>query len=125
MPSQPSQPDQPRPNRRSGNPAQRAAAAAGPRTPARQALETRSVNALIILNRFPRWLLIVIVLALLLGGLFIKGVVGALLLLVLAAFIGWLLAVSWPVLTPPQRWLRFAVVLLVVGSAVLKVVQHR
>jgi hypothetical protein len=120
----PTPPDKPRSAARSGNPARRAGVA-GPPTPPRLALESRSVRALVALNRLPRWLLIGAVLAVLVGGLILKGVAGALLLLVLAAFVGWLLAISWPVLTPRARLARLFVVLLVIASAVLKVVQHR
>jgi hypothetical protein len=51
----------------------------------------------------------VLVLGLLLAGLAVHGAIGILALLVLAALLGWLLYLSWPVLDRPRRLLRVAV----------------
>ena len=46
------------------------------------------------------------VVALLLAGLMVHGALSAAVLLVLAAFLGWLMVLSWPALDPPARLLR-------------------
>lgn len=58
---------------------------------------------------------------LLLGGLLATGVLGLVLLLVVAAMLGVLLFLSWPVLLPAARVLRLMTLGLVVASAVAKV----
>lgn len=45
---------------------------------------------------------------------------GALFLLIVAAFLGWLLALAWPVLPTSSRMTRLIVVAAVVGIAILK-----
>lgn len=55
--------------------------------------------------------------ALLFGGLIVPSPIAGLLLLVLGAFLGWLLALSWPALTPGARFLRLAVCLVIVFAA--------
>jgi hypothetical protein len=75
--------------------------------------------ALLWLNSRPRWLLGVILIAVALGGLLIPGLVGTLLLLVLAALLAWLAAMSWPRVDAAGRLLRVLVVALIVGSAIL------
>ena len=101
---------------RSGNPAKRA------QTPApgsgRAELERRSVPGLLLLHRLPRWVVLVGVALLVAGGLFLGGIVGGILLLVLAGFLGWLVALSWPVLSAPARLIRLVVVLAVAVVAV-------
>lgn len=59
--------------------------------------------------RLPRWALVVGVAALLFGGLAGRGPIAALALVILAAFLGWLAAVSWPVVPPWTRVLRIAI----------------
>jgi len=56
----------------------------------------------------------------LLVGLAAGGVVGLVLLLALAALLGWLLAAFWPVTPPSGRLLRLAVVLGIALIGVLK-----
>ena len=58
---------------------------------------------------------------LLLAGLLATGVVGLLLLLVVAALLGLLLYLSWPVLPRGARLVRLMTLGLVVVSAVVKV----
>ncbi|MPZ97618.1 MAG: hypothetical protein GEU96_22545, partial [Propionibacteriales bacterium] len=83
-----SKPSEPHPNaRRSGNPAKRASAASAPR-PAQTT--PRSYAALSWLTAQPKLLVPVATVALVLGGLFLPRALGALCLLVVAAFLGWL-----------------------------------
>jgi hypothetical protein len=112
-----------RARRRSGNPAVRAGAtdpSAG-----RAELERRSLPFLVRLAAVPRWALLVAVLALVIAGLLVPGWIGALLLVVVAGLAAWLLAVSWPALTPAGRAVRAALVLLVLADVVFKLVTGR
>jgi hypothetical protein len=73
---------------------------------------------LVVLSRLPRVLPFLVIFGLLLAGLVLENVAGGVLLLALAVLLGWLLYLAWPVLQPPRRFVRLAVVLLVVASAV-------
>jgi hypothetical protein len=69
----------------------------------------------VLVGRLPRVVPFLVVAALLVAGLTVQGVVGGVLLLVLAALLGGLLALSWPALEQGARLLRLLVVLLVAG----------
>jgi hypothetical protein len=87
----------------------------------RTALERASARPLIYLHLLPRWLPPVALAALLIGGLVAKGLVSAVLLLVVAAFLGWLAALSWPRLDSAGRLLRAAAVAIVVVYALTRI----
>jgi uncharacterized membrane protein len=70
------------------------------------------------LQNMPRWVLLLILVALLVGGLAIPGIGGSVLLLVLAALLGWLARISWPALDVSGRILRIVVLLILVAFAV-------
>lgn len=70
--------------------------------------------------RLPRWTLVVCVAALLFGGLVGRGPVAALALVVLGVFLGWLAALSWPVVPPWTRVLRIAVAVALLVAAGLR-----
>ncbi|MEZ5115823.1 MAG: DUF6703 family protein [Candidatus Nanopelagicales bacterium] len=92
-------------------------------TPGRARFEDASRPWLLRLRRMPTWLVIIAMGLFLFAGLVLTGPLawlGGLFLLVTAAFLGWLLALSWPVLTTSSRVLRVVVVGMVVGIAVLK-----
>lgn len=75
------------------------------------------------MHRMPRWLMVVVPGILLFLGLVLTGSfawLGGLLLLILAVFLGWLTALSWPAITPASRMLRLLVVVAVAGIAILK-----
>lgn len=76
----------------------------------RRSFEQRMGPAVVVLSRLPRAVPFLVVAVLLVGGLLAQGVVGGVLLLVLAALLGTLLALSWPALHPGPRALRVAVV---------------
>lgn len=59
-------------------------------------------------------------LALLLAGLFLPGIVGALLLFVLAAGLAALTFTTWPVQVPVTRTVRLVLLTLLVAAAVAK-----
>lgn len=84
-------------------------------------LERFSAPLLVLLSRIPRWLLIVIVLALTFGGLLIDSALGGVLLLVMALFLVWLAIIGWPRLSATGRVLRLLTVGLVVYVAFTKI----
>ena len=69
------------------------------------------------LSRVPRWLLLVVVLALTVGGLLLDNAIGGVLLLFLALFLAWLAILGWTQQSPVARALRVLVVGLVVYVA--------
>jgi len=84
----------------------------------RARLAGRSRRALTFLTALPRWVPALATAVLLLAGLAVPGPVGAACLLVVGAFLGWLVTLSWPLLRGPARLLRVLTVALVVGFAV-------
>lgn len=87
------------------------------KSPARIKLERRSARPLYTLNRLPKLVLPILMGALLLAGLLIPGRWAGILLLVLAGFLGWLLALSWPALAVTSRWVRLLVVAVIIFAA--------
>jgi len=71
------------------------------------------------LSSLPRAVPFLLLLALLVGGFLIKGPVGFVLMGLGAAFVGWILYLSWPRLSGTERMMRFAVFLLAVALAVV------
>ena len=70
------------------------------------------------LGRLPWWLPLVVVSALTVGGLLSGGVVGAVLLAVVAALAGWLAVLRWEDLSAAGRLVRvLAIVVLLAGVA--------
>ncbi len=67
------------------------------------------------------WLPFLVVLGVMLTGAFLGGWLGALLLAVPLAFLCWLLYLTWPRLSPPERAMRVAVLSLVVALVVTQV----
>lgn len=93
------------------------------RAPWRQSLERTSFAALVVLQRLPRWLVVIAMALLLFFGLIQTGSLswlGGILLLIVAAFLGWLLVLAWPVLGGTAKVIRVIVVAAVVGLAILK-----
>jgi O-antigen ligase len=70
---------------------------------ARQAAEQRSAVPLLYLRQLPRWVLPVVLAALLVTGLAVRGWGGAVALCVVAAFLSWLAFLSWPALAGRGR----------------------
>jgi hypothetical protein len=86
-------------------------------------LERASVPILMRLLALPRWLIVVLMGTFLFLGLIQTGNLawlGGIFLLIVGGFLGWLLALSWPVLTTGRRLTRVIVVAAVLGIAVLK-----
>ncbi len=94
-----------------------------PATGARRTLEVKTGPLLVMMHSMPRWVLPVVLAAALFFGLLLDGSwawLGAILLGVIAIFLAWLLALSWPLLSGSSRLIRVVVVLAVAGMAVLK-----
>lgn len=86
-------------------------------------LERASVPILMRLLALPRWLIVVLMGTFLFLGLIQTGNLawlGGIFLLIVGGFLGWLLALSWPVLSTGRRISRIVVVAAVLGIAVLK-----
>jgi hypothetical protein len=73
---------------------------APPRAPSagRRAAERRSAMPLAYLRHLPSWVPPVVLAALLVAGLAVRGWGGAVALCIVAAFLGWLAYLSWPAL---------------------------
>lgn len=89
-------------------------------SPARQALEHRSATSLLWLHQLPTWLAPVLAAGLLVAGLTIGSVGGAIALVGLAVVLGWLAAVSWPRLSVQGRLLRVVMIGGVLAIALVK-----
>lgn len=86
----------------------------------RRTVELRSGPALVLLGRAPKAVPFLLVVVLLVGGLALRTAVGALLLVVLLGFAGWVTYLAWPVLQPPARVVRVLVLLLLAGAAAVR-----
>jgi hypothetical protein len=90
---------------------------------ARRSLERSSARPLLVLQQFPVWLIPLVLAALLVTGLAVPGWPGAVALVAVAGFLGWLAAVSWPRLGPGPRLLRLAAVACVLVAAGIQAVR--
>ncbi len=85
---------------------------------ARRGIERASLKPAVYLHHLPRWLPPVVVAALFVGGLYVRGWGGAAMLLLVAAALAWLAALSWPATGAPGRVLRVAAIAGLVALAV-------
>ena len=83
----------------------------------RRRIDHASLPLMTRLSSLPRLVPFLILLGLLVGGLLIGGMVGFVLMSLAAAFVGWVLYLSWPRLSSSERMMRFAVLLLAVAMA--------
>ena len=91
--------------------------------PPMTAFQRASLPFLLFLTRLPRWLTVVVLSVLLVLGIIQTGSLawlGALILTVLALFFAWLLALSWPRISPSGRLLRGLVVAALLMAAAFK-----
>lgn len=88
----------------------------------RATVQRRSGPVLVLLSHSPKAVPPLVAAALLLCGLFLPPAAGLPLLLVLLLVLAWLAYLSWPVLAPPARVLRVAVLVLlaVLGATRLR-----
>ena len=91
-----------------------------PASSSRRTLESRSTAPLLFLHRLPRWLLPVLVGVLLLLGLALPWRWAGIFLIAIAGLFGWLLALSWPVISNQSRLFRIIVVVVVAGAGIAR-----
>lgn len=84
----------------------------------RRRVELRAGPLVVLLARLPRVVPFLVAVVLVVTGLLLGGVAGAVLLGLLGLLTGVLLCLSWPAIEPGARALRVAVVVLVLGRAV-------
>lgn len=87
----------------------------------RRGVERRSGPLVVYLRSLPRWVPPTVVTVVLLAGLLLPGLAGAVALLLVAAFLEWLLTLSWPVLSPVARAARVVALLLLLFLSAAKV----
>lgn len=87
-------------------------------TSGRDRLKRHSLPVLMTLRRVPQWVLFLVVLGCVVGGLLLTGPLAGALLGVVAVFLGWLLLVAWPRLTGGQRLVRGFTAALIAGPAI-------
>ena len=88
--------------------------------PLRRSVERASLPLITRLNHLPKAVPFLLLLALLVAGVFISGQVGFVLMFLGAAFVGWVLFLSWPRLSGSERIMRFAVLLLALALALVQ-----
>jgi hypothetical protein len=86
-------------------------------SPLRQATERRSAKPLIFLHQLPAWIAPVVLVALLIAGLAVRGPIGAVALCGVALVLGWLASVSWPRLSSSGRTGRLLAIVIVLAVA--------
>jgi hypothetical protein len=89
-------------------------------SPARQWLVRHSAGPLVIVHRLPTAAVAIALVVILLAGLALPWAWAGVLLLVLGAFLGWLLALSWPIVSWPGRTIRALAVLALLVIGVLR-----
>lgn len=83
-------------------------------------LGSRSATLLTFLLRLPRIVLVLGVVAILLAGAFVPGVIGSALVVVIAGLLGWLAWLNWGSSSPGARVARVAAIALLLTYAVTK-----
>jgi hypothetical protein len=86
----------------------------------RSRMERSSAKPLVWLHQQPAWFPPVVLAVLLIVGLAVPGWLGAAALVLVAAFLGWLAALTWPRLAPGGRLLRVAAVAVVLVVAIIQ-----
>jgi Family of unknown function (DUF6703) len=83
-------------------------------------MERSSAKPLVWLHQQPAWFPPVILAVLLIVGLAVPGWLGAAALVLVAAFLGWLAALTWPRLAQGGRLLRLAAIAAVLVVAIIQ-----
>jgi hypothetical protein len=86
----------------------------------RTRIDQASLPLMTKLSELPRLAPFLLLLTLLIAGIVISGPIGFVLMAVAAAFLGWVLYLSWPRLTGSERMMRLAAFLLAVAMAVVQ-----
>jgi hypothetical protein len=84
----------------------------------RAAAERRSATPLLFLHQLPGWVAPVLLVGLLIAGLTVRGLAGAVALIAVAAVLGWLASISWPRLAARGRASRLLAIAVTVGLAI-------
>jgi hypothetical protein len=87
----------------------------------RRGIERRSAAPLVFLHGLPRWILPIALLAALIAGFTVPGLVGCAVLAAVAVVLAWFSYLSWPMLATPARLLRCATIAAVLAIAVVQV----
>ena len=90
---------------------------------ARSSLERSSARPLVLLYQLPVWVVPIVLAGLLVTGLAVPGWLGAVALVLVAAFLGWLAALSWPRLGTGSRLQRVAAVVALLVIAGIQAVR--
>ncbi len=88
----------------------------------RKRVEVASAPLLLRLHTMPRFLVPLLLVSSLLLGFMTTGIISYLALLFVALFVTWLLFLSWPLLEPGARLLRSAVVVMLLGVILSRVI---
>ena len=83
----------------------------------RRRIDHASLPLMTRLSSLPRLVPFLILLGLLVGGLLIGGAFGFVLMSLAAAFVAWVLYLSWPRLSSSERIMRLAVLMVAVAMA--------
>jgi hypothetical protein len=86
-------------------------------SPARRAAERRSALPLVYLRHLPAWVPPVVLVALMVTGLAVRGWGGTVALCAVAAFLSWLAFLSWPALAGRARLGRAVSIACLLGLA--------
>ncbi|MEY3697060.1 MAG: hypothetical protein RJA41_710 [Actinomycetota bacterium] len=82
-----------------------------------------SAPILLFIHSLPRVVFPLVTAGILLGGLFAtNSTIGGVLLLLLGAILGWLIALSWSLLTPTARVVRSFMLVVVFGYALSRLI---
>ena len=71
------------------------------------------------LARLPQWVILAVLAVLMIVGIAVRGVVGAVAFGLVTAFLAWLLYLSWQQLRPLDRLARAAVIVLTLGVTIV------
>ena len=94
--------------------------AAPPASPARAWLVRHSAGPLVMVHRAPTFVVAIALAVTLVAGLALPWAWAGLLLLALGAFLGWLLALSWPIINGAGRTMRGLAVLALLVTGILR-----
>ena len=91
----------------------------------RHRIDQASLPLMTKLSRLPRFVPFLLMLALLVGGVLIGGMIGFVLMGLASLFVGWVLYLAWPRLNGSEKIMRLAVLLLAVVLAVVQLFPRR
>lgn len=87
----------------------------------RASIERRSAVTLVFLRKLPPAAVPIAVVVFLVAGLVVRGIGGAVLLLLLTVFLGWMAFLSWPALNERGRLLRVLALAVLLAAAAFQI----